>query len=175
MHVDAWVGFFDAGVGHVRKSVSDAKVASDIPINSSMTGELELRGDVHVSPLVPAQICGAAAEIELDRETPAAKLQARRQRTNESVIRVTADPTEVQVESRVDLESVKIPNPRQGKIGECLDLLQAVGDIVGGKAVTHASRFQCDRRKLTVLSDTTLPSHESEAEPKQRRWRASSG
>src|SRR5712672_3213510 len=113
MHVDARVGFLDAGVGHVSESVPDADVTSDIPINSSMTGKLELRGKVYVSPLMPAKICGAAAEIELDREAPAAKLQARRQRTNESVIRVTANPTEVQIEPRVNLEQVKVPNPRQ--------------------------------------------------------------
>jgi hypothetical protein len=138
-----------------------------------MSGELELGGDINVPPFVPAQIRGAAAEIELDRETPPPKLQARRQRTNESVVGMTADPTKVQIESRVDLENVKVPNPREGKIGECLNLLQAVGDIVGREAVTHASRFELDRRKLTVLSETTLPNRESQAEPKQRQWRTS--
>src|SRR5580765_2011224 len=139
MEVEAGIGLFEAGVGHVLKAIAEAPVRGDVPIEAEMAGELSTVAEIGRTKAIAADVAGAEPAFNRKRNFCAADFQNWAQGADESVIAALAEPTGGKSKARLQMPiGARAPMPKV-VIEERLGLQEMVAGAFGAKPDASAS------------------------------------
>ena len=149
MEVEAGIGLFDAGVGHVLKAVAKPPARGNIPIETDMAGELSTGAEIGISKLITTDVSRTETGFEGNRKAGAAQFEARTKGADESVITMLPQPARGKINPRLHVPiGAQVPAPKI-VVEECFSLPEMLAGVFGWE--TDATADGLESKFLLVL------------------------
>ena len=142
VEVEAGIGFANASVGHVLKTIAESQMRGNVPVEPDVTGELGFGAEVSSSKMITAYVSGTEAAFEGDRKPSTAHFEGRTEGADKSIVTMLSQPARGKINARLQMPiGAQVPAP-QIVIEECFGLSEMLTGVFGWKTDASADGLE---------------------------------